>query len=308
LEVLAQIRHAQLDTAVIMMTAFGSERIAVEAMRHGADDYLAKPFQTLDFESVVERTVQRLLLTRQNAMLRRRLEQEMAQAAQVQTDLLPQSVPNLRGFEVAAYFQAARVVSGDFYDWRQEGQTLTLTLGDVMGKGRPAALLMATVRATMRVAGQLQSPAQALRATAEALGPDLERSGRLVTLFHGQLHAPTRQFVYTNAGHRLGFVRRAGGGIEPLAAHGLPLGVWPDADYDEATVHLRPGDLVVIHSDGLLDANRTDDLREEDLAAVVDDTMHARAVIDALLARAVPEGELPDDLTLLTLRCQPYAA
>jgi serine phosphatase RsbU (regulator of sigma subunit) len=308
LQVLEEIRRDKLDVAVIMMTAFGSESIAVEAMRHGADDYLPKPFEPSAFEAVLERTVRRLLLTRQNVMLRRRLDLEMAQAAQVQADLLPQSVPQLEGFEVAAYFRSARAVSGDFYDWYQDGQTLAFTLGDVMGKGMPAALVMATARAVMRVAGGLRTPALALQTAAETLGPDLERSGRFVTLFHCQVEGTTRHFTYANAGHRLGFVRRASGALENFEAQALPLGILADDTYTEKRIELAPGDWVVIYSDGLIDAKGDEEIAVEELAVTLDGESHPASAIERLVALAVPPGELPDDLTVLVLRCNEEGA
>lgn len=304
LQVLEEIRRDKLDVAVIMMTAFGSESIAVEAMRHGADDYLPKPFEPTGFEAVLERTVRRLLLTRQNVMLRRRLDLEMAQAAQVQADLLPQQMPEVAGFEVAAFFRSARAVSGDFYDWVQNGQTFSFTLGDVMGKGMPAALLMATARAVMRVAAGLRTPALALNTAAEVLGPDLERSGRFITLFHCQLQADTRQLVYTNAGHRLGFVRRATGTIELFEAQGLPMGIWADSTYSEQSITLAPNDWVVIYSDGLIDAKGDGGIGVEHLAAVLATASNAQSAVERLVELAVPSGELPDDLTVLVLYCK----
>jgi phosphoserine phosphatase RsbU/P len=304
LQVLEEIRRQQLDIAVIMMTAFGSESIAIEAMRHGADDYLPKPFEASGFEAVLDRTLSHLLLARQNAMLRRRLDLEMAQAAKVQSDLLPQQVPELAGFEISAYFHPARAVSGDFYDWYQDGQSLTFTLGDVMGKGMPAALLMATARAVMRVAGGLRTPALALNTAAKVLGPDLERSDRFVTLFHCQLETVTRQFTYANAGHRLGFVRRSGGGIETFEEQGLPLGIWPDVTYTEKSLTLAPGDWVVVYSDGLIDAKGNQEITTEALAALCAVDLPATTLIQKLVELAVPDGELPDDLTIVVLHCK----
>lgn len=308
LQVLEEIRRDKLDIAVIIMTAFGSESVAVEAMRNGADDYLPKPFEPSGFEAVLERTVRRLLLTRQNVMLRRRLDLEMAQAAQVQADLLPQAVPEIEGFEIAAFFRSARAVSGDFYDWYQDekdNQTVAFTLGDVMGKGMPAALLMATARAVMRVAGGLRTPALALNTAAKVLGPDLERSGRFITLFHCQLQAESRQFTYANAGHRLGFVQRADGVIETFEAQGLPLGIWGDATYTEKHLTLSPGDWVVIYSDGLIDAKVDEEIGVDQLAALLSMELSATKAMERLVGLAVPPGELPDDLTVLVLRCKP---
>lgn len=306
LEVLEQVRRAKTDVAVIMMTAFGSESIAVEAMRYGADDYLPKPFEPVDFEAVLERTVRRLLLTRQNAMLRRRLEMEMAQATQVQADLLPQTVPQLPGFEMAAHFQPARSVSGDFYDWYvAEDGKLIFTLGDVMGKGMPAALLMATVRATMRAAGRNHQPAETLAISSAVMGPDLERSGRFVTLFHACLDPVSATLTYADAGHGLGFVQHVDGTCTPLVAQGLPLGIFLDTTYQAATLNLARGELLVLHSDGLLDAKGDGAFLETDLMGSIPPGMCADEARRTLLDFAVPSGDLPDDLTLLVLRRMP---
>ncbi len=187
--------------AMIMMTAYGTEDVAVEALRRGADDYLRKPLESSELEAVLERTVERLELSRQNEELRRqldeqrrRLESELARAAKVQADLLPSDVPEIPGFEFAARCVPARDVGGDYYSWIEPGPgVLAFTLGDVMGKGMPAALLMATVRAAVRAAAQLNSPAVALDLAARALGTDLERSSSFVTLFHARLDAASRQ-------------------------------------------------------------------------------------------------------------------
>src|SRR5262245_31410979 len=146
LEVLEQVRAQGLDLAIIMMTAFGSEEVAIEALRRGADDYLRKPFEPIEFQAVLDRTVGRLTLSRQNTELRRQLDEkreqleaELARAGQVQVGLLPREAPVLAGYDLTARCVPARVVGGDFYDWLQPSpSTLTLTLGDVMGKGMSA--------------------------------------------------------------------------------------------------------------------------------------------------------------------------
>ena len=304
LSVLERIRRERLDIAVIMMTAYGSERVAVEALRQGADDYLSKPFEAIDFDAVLERAVRRLLLTRQNALLRRRLEQEMAAAAQVQADLLPSGLPSLPNFEFAVYFRPASAVSGDFYDWvLNEDGSLTFTLADVMGKGMPAALLMAMARPVMRVAGQLQMPGQALTTAHNVLAPDLERSGRFITVFHARILPERRQIIYSDAGHGLGFVRRCNGCIETLTSAGLPLGIFPDAAYVEQDVTLGPDDILVVYSDGLLEVTVSENGAPEELAAGIDCPMTAHQVLDTLLRTTRSVGELPDDLTMLAVRC-----
>ena len=121
LDVLDIVRARGLDIAIILTTAFGSEQVAVEALRRGADDYLRKPFDRTEFQAVLDRTLRRLELSRENAQLQlqldekgRQLAAELARAAQVQSELLPRETPTLPGFEIAARCIPAREVGVDF--------------------------------------------------------------------------------------------------------------------------------------------------------------------------------------------------
>ncbi|MEP7187828.1 MAG: response regulator, partial [Roseiflexaceae bacterium] len=209
LQVLDLMRDQVCDLAVILTTAFGSEPVAINALRRGADDYLPKPFDVREFQAVLQRTVDRLRLRRQNTALRAQLDQkhqqleaELSRAARIQAELLPTKVPMLAGFELAARCIPAREVGGDFYDWQLATPELfNLTLGDVMGKGMPAALLMTTVRATLRAVARPTSPAATIHATAAAIEADLIRAGSFVTLFHAQLDIARRRLDYIDAGH-----------------------------------------------------------------------------------------------------------
>jgi CheY-like chemotaxis protein len=206
IDVLDFVRSQRLDVAVILTTAYSSEQIAIAALRHGADDYLRKPFDRGEFQATLDRTLARLTMSRQIRMLRRELERkqaqlarEIARAAVVQADLLPTEHPAVVGFEIGARCIPASAVGGDFYDWQQlAGDRLSLTVGDVMGKGMSAALLMATVRAVIRAMVPQHGPAAAVQNTASALDDDLMRSGSFVTLFHAQLNTTTAELRYVD--------------------------------------------------------------------------------------------------------------
>lgn len=304
LQVLGHVRGKALDIAVIMMTAFGSEQVAIEALRRGADDYLRKPFEPQEFTAVLERTHERLALRRQNAVLRRQLEAELARAAEVQADLLPRDVPHLPGFELAARCIPAREVGGDFYDWQETAPgVLTLSVGDVMGKGIPAALLMATIRATLRAVTQHADPAPALALAQRALEPDLERAGSFMTIFHAQLDVTARRLTYADAGHGYVFVRRASGALERLGARGLPLGVMSTVDYRQDTLTLDAGDAVVIYSDGLTEACPDLLADHAGVARHLDGATTAAEMVHRLIAQATLHGSPPDDLTAVVLLC-----
>lgn len=310
LQTLTEVRQRRLDTAVIMTTAFGSEQVAVEALRQGADDYLRKPFASDEFRRVLERTVQRLELKRQNRLLRQQLEahhqrllSEMRRAAEVQARLLPQHVPDLPGFEIAAECIPARDVGGDFYDWQQPApHLLSFWLCDVMGKGLDAALLMATVRAVMRAVVRSSPPAEAMRYVTAALNADLMQSDRFVTLFLAQLDVRSARLASIDAGHGLAFIRRSSGEVELFSQNrGLPLGVLPDEQYEQRETTLNPGDALVVYSDGLVDARVDLDLTPDVLADQLRGASSALAMLDRLVTLLAPVQTPPDDMTLMVL-------
>ena len=311
LEVLEQVRAKTQDMAVIMTTAFGSEQVATDALRHGADDYLRKPFEPAEFETVLDRTVSRLQLSRQNTALRqaldekrRQLEMELARAGKVQTDLLPHSYPSLPRFQLAARCLPAREVGGDFYDWQQVAPgVLSLTMGDVMGKGMPAALLMATVRAALRTVAGRNSPALTLEMARRALTDDLDRSGSFVTIFHAQLEAAGGHLAYVDAGHGYVFIRRANGTVKELPLRGLPLGIPSPEPYQEGVHTFCPGDALVLYSDGLIEAQPTLGASNMQVARALAGATSAEAMVERLIAQANPDGPPPDDLTVVILLC-----
>jgi serine phosphatase RsbU (regulator of sigma subunit) len=313
LDVLEWVRQRQLDVAVIMITASDTPETAIAALRNNADDYLRKPIDFANCEAILERTLVRLHLRRQNTLLRRELEEkhrlleaELARAARVQADLLPREMPALPGFELAASCIPAREVGGDFYDWQLPADgVLNLTLGDVTGKGMSAALLMATARAALRAVGQKNQPMVAVALTAHALASDLERTERFVTLFYAQLDTAARRLTYVDAGHGHVFLRRASGALELLPEGGMPLGIFADEVYKEGELTFAPGDVLVIYSDGLIDALPELQLDNAALAAHLAHCSSASDIVRALTSLAESAGSLPDDLTVVALRCCP---
>jgi phosphoserine phosphatase RsbU/P len=314
IDVLDVIRSQRMDVAVILTTAYSSEQVAIAALRHGADDYLRKPFDRGEFQAALDRTLARLTMSRQIKQLRKELErkqvqlaEELARAAAVQSDLLPVENPPLPGFEIGARCLPAREVGGDFYDWQQlPGGILSLTVGDVMGKGMSAALLMATVRAVIRAMVSQHGPADAVQHTATSLDSDLARSGSFVTLFHAQLSTATAELRYVDAGHGQALLRRADGTLEPLQPFGLPLGVLSTEHYNEGVVTLGPGDLLVIYSDGLSEARPELFRDQQSLAAQIQGDETASVIAQRLVDLATATGgQLPDDLTVVVVRRSP---
>lgn len=234
---------------------------------------------------------------------RHKLQAEVEYAADVQRKLLPSIPPQVPGFDFAARCQPAYQVGGDFFDWQETGTgLLTLTLGDVMGKGMAAAMLMATVMASLRSLSQSHPPAMALQQAERALRGDLENSESFVTLFHSHLNIMKRTLTYVDCGHGYVFLLRSGYQVEELLPRGLPFGVLPGQGFQEGEVTLVPGDILILFSDGLVDLFQHLDLEDATLANQLWEGS-AKEIVDRLFEHVPPEAEQPDDMTLLVVRC-----
>ncbi len=187
-----------------------------------------------------------------------RLASEMAIAARLQKSVLPQAPPRLPGWDLAGRTLPARETGGDFFDFLElPAGGLGLVLADVSGKGLPAALFMLSTRAYLRTLalGGLP-PQQVLAGANRQVAADSGVSGMFVTTFYAELDPPSGRLRYANAGHNPPLLLRCGqgGAMEELERTGLPLGVRPDESYQLAQVLLRPGDMLLIYSDGVTEA------------------------------------------------------
>jgi serine phosphatase RsbU (regulator of sigma subunit)/anti-sigma regulatory factor (Ser/Thr protein kinase) len=186
---------------------------------------------------------------------RERLEQEMRVATLIQQQFLPRELPQLRDWQVAAYYGPARAVGGDFYDFiaLPDGR-IGIVVGDVTDKGVPAALIMARTQSVLRgEAPRFMSPAKVLERANEILLPEMP-ARMFVTCLYMILEPETGKVVYANAGHNLPYVRTADEVME-LRATGMPLGLLPGMDYPEHEAVLAPGESVLLYSDGLVEAH-----------------------------------------------------
>ena len=236
------------------------------------------------------------------------LEQELEVARSIQQASLPQEVPILEGWEIAPYYQPAREVGGDFYDFLElaDGR-LGVVVGDATGKGVPAALMMASTRSTLRAVAQAcESPGDALRRVNDPLATDIP-SNMFVTCFYAILDPKSATLSYANAGHDLPYLHR-NGEAEELRARGMPLGLMAGMSYEEGEVSLGEGGCVLFYSDGLVEAHDPQGgmFGFPKLRALVAEHGEKRSLGNLLLEELysfVGEGwEQEDDITLLTLR------
>src|ERR687890_283903 len=187
---------------------------------------------------------------------RERVEQELRVARSIQQASLPEEVPKLEGWQISPYYQPAREVGGDFYDFHllSEGR-LGVVVGDATGKGVPAALVMSTTLGMLRLAAQgYSSPGEKLQRVNEALFPYIPPN-MFVTCLYGVLDPKSGRFSYANAGHDLPYLWHGGGDCEELRARGMPLGLMPGMSYEQRETILHTGEAAFFYSDGLVEAH-----------------------------------------------------
>jgi len=264
-------------------------------------------------QQLVESMKQRQVLIEQNARLeeRTRIEQELRTARLIQHSLLPKEVPTLPGWQIATYYQAAREVGGDLYDFLTfEDGRLGLVIGDVADKGVPAALVMASTRSMLRAIAQVtDSPGEVLARVNDLLCADMPPK-MFVTCFYAVLDPGSGKLHYANAGHNLPYQRDAGS-VNALHATGMPLGLLPGMRYEEQEVIVAPDESILFYSDGLVEAHnsRGEMFDFPRLQTLLKEHADGASLIDFLLIELksfTGEGwEQEDDMTLLTLQRMP---
>ncbi|MBC8162158.1 MAG: SpoIIE family protein phosphatase [Roseiflexaceae bacterium] len=251
---------------------------------------------------------------------RRRLERELDIAREIQASFLPDCCPSVPGYDIAAFYRAARQIGGDFYDFitldgaeDDDGRRrLGVVIADVTDKGVPAALFMALSRTVLRataLGSRRRAPAEVLAFANKLILAD-SRAGLFVTTFYGVLDPQTGAFTYANGGHNYPLLYHAATGeVEPLQALGLVLGVMPDPRFEERRVTLAPGDVLCLYTDGVTEAmNSRRQLFEEHRLIDVLRASHqlpAEQIIERILAavaRFTAGAPQTDDITLVIIK------
>ncbi len=301
MDLLAHLESQGNMAPVMVMTAWSSFDLAVEAMRRGACDFIQKPWDN-----------DRLLAAiRKQADSERRRKSELEIAANVQQKLFPRHLRLLRTLDYAAQCVAAREVGGDYYDFLEVADhVLGFVLADVSGKGVPAALLMANLQASFRnqPPGALLRPADVLKSVNRHFYESTEAE-RFATLFFGTYDDRTRRLRFVNCGHVAPLLLRASGCIERLEPTATMLGAFRTWSCREAQADLRAGDLLVLYSDGVTEAgidHREEEFGEERLIGTVREN---RALPAAALVQKIVDAVTDfsgaarsDDVTVVALR------
>ncbi|MEZ5729051.1 MAG: SpoIIE family protein phosphatase [Burkholderiaceae bacterium] len=301
---------------VIMVTAIDGLDSLVRCLESGADDYITKPFNPVLLRARIESSLNKKRVADLNARLLQSLSREMAIAARIQIGFLPDALPRVPGWPIAACCTPARQVGGDFYDALilPDGR-LAFVLADVCDKGVGAALYMGLFRSLLRISLQqaaLGEPAEAVLARATSFTNDYiatvhSRDNMFATVFAGILEPGTGRMHYANAGHDAPILWRGNSSsFDRLSPEGPALGMLPGASQRTRDLQLNVGDRLLVFTDGLPEAlnEHGTAFGEEKLLAALASEGSPRAVLATLnnaLVAHVDGYPAHDDVTMLCL-------
>jgi sigma-B regulation protein RsbU (phosphoserine phosphatase) len=241
---------------------------------------------------------------------KKRLEGQLEVARQVQLELLPARDPQLAGYDISAYNFPTEEVSGDYYDWVQiYDDQIGLVIADVSGKGVPAALLMAFLRASLRAATHIgYSPHISMAKVNYLLWESIERN-QFVTAIYGILDVTNKTLTYTNAGHNPPILLKQNGELSFIDRGSIPLGMFRDTRYHEYYLTTEPGDVLMLYTDGVTEANdpQGEEFGRERLAQAVraNRQLRARELISAVHTEVLAwtDGRgATDDVTFFVIK------
>jgi phosphoserine phosphatase RsbU/P len=262
LDLISRIQALDPLLPIIVMTAWANVDLAVEAMRRGVRDFVQKPWDNPRLLQTLRKQVKHAR-ARRSARLRLvddqrtdlLLKRELSEARELQENLLSKTMPELEGFEIAATWQPATTVGGDYVAaFKITGQHAALCVADVVGKGLPAALLMSNFQAALKSSAfEDLAPSSVCDRLNRVLRPNMPLH-KFVTGFYGVLDTTERTLAFTNAGHNPPLLVRSNGECIRLDAGGSVLGVFDDVPYTEGKLQLHSGDRLLLFTDGLSEA------------------------------------------------------
>lgn len=303
LDLLTALENENHHAPVVVMTAWGSVDLAVEAMRRGACDFVQKPWDNERLLSVIAKQLEPV---RAGRIVRSELEL----ARHVQQRLFPLPKRRLATIDYFGHCAPAHEVGGDYYDFLDTGAGgLAFVLGDVSGKGIASALLMANLQACFRSQPHetLREPAAALR-TVNRLFYESTAPEHFATVFLGAYDEPTRRLRYANSGHPAPVLVRSSGAVERLQPTAVVLGAFPNWKCEERETMLEAGDVVVLFSDGVSEAglDSPSELGEDGILALIQSSRAdgSEALVNRILGAV--SGRTEDDATVVAVRAVPH--
>ena len=301
----------------VIISAYGDMENIRTAMNRGAFDFLTKPIDFLDLEVTVQKTMRQLEIIGSALRVRDELlavQRDLGTASRIQQSLLPKTFPPFPDrpeVDIFAEMLTAKEVGGDFYDFYfiEDGR-LAFAVGDVSGKGIPAAIYMAVCRTLLKaIAHQIVNPGEVLRKLNTLLIPESD-SQTFVTVFYGVLNTHTGEVQFSSGGHNPPYLVRASGEVEQLPmTDGAFLGKIQNLDYETKRIQLAKGDSLFMYTDGVNEAmdSSMNMYQEERLEAYLR-TAFAVSITDMVrgsiadLQKHTGDAPQSDDITVLTLR------
>jgi len=312
---------------VIMITAIDEMESIVRCIDMGAEDHLPKPFNSTLLRARLDASLAKKRLHDREQLYARGLERELAIAHNIQQSFLPETLPSIEGYSLAACFRPAREVAGDFYDvFTLAGGRIALIVADVCGKGVGAAVFMAAFRTVLRAITSETYAAQDRTGVAnddethigritaflsDYIATTHGRTNMFTTLFFAVLDPATARLTYVNAGHDAPIVVRAGSLPTRLGPTGPAVGLLPGFTFGASSIELAPGYTIVAYTDGVVDARDTGGVAftEERLVALVDASDGPAPAIVSRVEEAVAQHVTGiaqfDDVTVLALQRTP---
>jgi sigma-B regulation protein RsbU (phosphoserine phosphatase) len=305
IDLLSRVQAMDDTLPIVVMTGWGSVDLAVETMRRGVRDFVQKPWDNAQLLTMLRAEIDAGRQRRSRAEDDRR---ELDEARRIQRKLLPSSVPQIDGCEIASQWRPAAGVGGDCFDIIQFGQSrFGLCIADVVGKGIPAALLMSNLQAAVRAFASEAAPPGELCQQVNRILCGRIAEGRFISFFYCRVDTSLGVLTYANAGHYFPIVVRQDGSVSRLIAGGPVLGVFSDACYEQGHTPISSGDRIVLYTDGVTDArNAADEEFGEDrlIAAVVANRACSAPALEARLSECVAAftaDSLQDDATLIVV-------
>jgi sigma-B regulation protein RsbU (phosphoserine phosphatase) len=306
LQLVSQIRAKDQSLPLLVMTAWSSVDLAVEAMRRGASDFVQKPWENQQLLGKLQAQVERARALRR---ARRCSDDELREAQEIQNKLLPKKLPEVADYEIAGMTQPVRFVGGDYYNVVRISESETvLCIADVAGKGLSAALLMSSLQAALQpLMWQKMAPRELCRRLNRILC-DLTPIGKFISFFYAVLDNKENRLTYCNAGHNPPVLIGDDGAATELNAAGAVLGQFPDWVYEQSEIQLTRGDRLLLFTDGLVEACGEDEepFGEWSLVTVAQENpaRSAAQLMDELMQRASKHcgGHFHDDASMVVVR------
>ena len=313
LDLISRIQAEDSTLPIVVMTAWGTVDLAVEAMHRGVRDFVQKPWENSRLLKVLRTQIQQgrtRRRQRQKASERRQLDHtlhmELKEARQIQRRLMPAKSNQFGEFEIVSFWRAARMIGGDYLGaFALPNERAALCVGDVSGKGLPAALLMSHLHAALKtVAAEHNAPRDVCARLNQLMWGNIPLN-RFISSFYGVVDVSKRVLQYTNAGHNSPLLVSGDGKTTRLTIGGKVLGAFADSTYGQQEIQLRSGDRIALFTDGLTEIRNVagEEFGEKRLRELLVRERHrSPAELQSVIMDKVLEfsgGDFEDDVALM---------